>query len=158
MRTYHVTLTGFTTTWHPAEAKKKKLHRQKLCDLKCSLPALKLLHKDMWKRFTCPPKPGCWHLPDIQDMAGTTQRQIHTRMCHRSHPASQGRIKLPQAHSKQVYSKWPATAAEHCSKHACNGQRDAFGSGRSLIAISRSSREYNCASESLTQSPQRATQ
>lgn len=138
---------------------KKKAPQTKALWFKiCYLPALKLLRKDMWKTFACPPKPGCWHLPDIQDMAGTTQRQIHTRMCHRSHPASQGRIKLPQAHSKQVYSKWPATAAEHCSKHACNGQRDAFGSGRSLIAISRSSREYNCASESLTLSPQRATQ
>lgn len=57
-------------------------------------------------------KPGCWHLPDTQDRAGTTHRKIHTRTCHKSlesaTPASQGRIKLPQAHSKQVYSKWPS--------------------------------------------------
>lgn len=92
----------------------------------CYWSALKLLHKRHVKEVhTSTPKCGCWHLPDTQDMAGTTHRQIHTRTCHKSPEsvtaASQGRTNLPQAHSKQVYSKWLATVAEHCSKHAWNG-------------------------------------
>lgn len=163
MRTYPVTLTSYTTAWHPAEARKNSTHSLWNSGSKyvahlhwnCFIAHVKKIHLST-------SKPGCWYPPDTQDIAGSTHRQIHTRTRHKSlesvTPASQGRLKLSQAHSKQVYSKWPATPAEHCSKHAWNGWRKASGSEKYLTSIYRSRREYSFASQSLIQSPQRATQ